>query len=44
MKVRVTDQNGQEHELEGLEGSLTIRIEDGKHIYDLEYGFDTGHG
>jgi hypothetical protein len=42
LKVQVVPDSGT-GELEGLEGSLTIRIEDSKHIYDLEYGFETSH-
>jgi len=42
LKVQVVPDSGT-GELEGLEGALTIRIEDGKHIYDLEYSFVTSH-
>jgi hypothetical protein len=42
LKVQVVPDSGT-GELEGLEGLLTIRVEDGKHIYDLEYGFETSH-
>jgi GNAT superfamily N-acetyltransferase len=43
LKIQVVPDSGT-GELEGLEGSLNIRVEDGKHIYDLEYGFEAPHG
>jgi ribosomal protein S18 acetylase RimI-like enzyme len=43
LKVQVVPDSGT-GELEGLEGALNIRIEDGKHFYDLEYSFETKHG
>jgi len=42
LKVVIVPDSGT-GELEGLEGALTIRIEDGKHLYDLEYGFEVKH-
>ncbi|MEJ1970699.1 MAG: GNAT family N-acetyltransferase [Rhizomicrobium sp.] len=38
LKVTVVPDSGT-GELEGLEGALGIRIEDGKHFYDFEYSF-----
>ncbi len=38
LKVVIVPDSGT-GELEGLEGTLAIRVEDGKHLYDLEYSF-----